>query len=68
MSNRLLDEIMHRYNLKNDRHLAQFLYASPASICNLRAGRKSLSSHLVLRIYDKAHMSIEEIRQLAKEE
>lgn len=67
MSNKLLNEIMQRHKLKTDTQLAEFLLTSSPSISNLRAGRKGPSPDLILKIYDRAGMSIEEIRQLAKE-
>lgn len=67
--NVLFNEIMYRHKLKTDTQLAKLLCLSNATICNLRSGEQpSLSPLVILRIYDKAGMTIEEIRQLAKEE
>lgn len=66
--NKLLDTIKKRHRLKTDSELAKLLCISSPTICNLRSGEQpSLSAMITLRIYDKAGMSIEEIRKLAKE-
>jgi len=65
--NRLFNEIMFRHKLQTDTQLAKLLFVSPAFICNVRAGRKNLSPRLILAIYDRAGLTIEEIRQYAKE-
>ena len=65
--NKLLDKIIKDYGLKNNAHLARELGCSSATITNLRADRKHLTPHLILLIYDFTNYSIEEIRELAKE-
>ncbi len=66
--NVLLDEIKKRHRLITDRQLAKLLCISSPTISNLRSGEQpSLSPTIILRIYDKAKMSIEEIRELARE-
>lgn len=65
--NKLLDKIIKDYKLRDSSHLARKLGCSAATISNLRAGRKELTPHLTLLIYDFTNYSIEEIRELAKE-
>lgn len=62
---KLLDEIIRRHKLVSDAHLARYLGVSSATICHLRTGQKELSARMVLAIYDKTTMTIEEIRRWA---
>lgn len=66
--NVLFDTIKQRHKLTTDTQLANLLLLSCSTICNLRSGEQpSMSAHVLIRIYDRAKMSIEEIRKLAKE-
>jgi len=66
--NKLLDEIKKRHEIRTDTELAKFLFSSPAAISDFRRGRKHLSPLLLLKIHDRAGMSIDEIRKLSREQ
>lgn len=64
---RLFQYLLDNYELSDDQDLADFLFCSKTVISMARRGQKALSSRLILQVYDKTPLSIEEIRQLAKE-
>lgn len=66
--NRLFKYIMDKQGFTQDAQLARFLYTSTSIISQVRNERVNLSPRLILRIYDKMKLSIEEIRKMAKEE
>ncbi len=66
--NLLLGYIKWRYNLKNDLQVGDFLVTSASEISRLRRGVKGLSHRLLIVIYDKTDLSIEQIRELYKGE
>ena len=63
----LLDYIIKEFNLKNSRELANALDVTEGLISKIRAGVRMPTAELILRIYDKTDLSIEEIRELLKE-
>ena len=58
----ILSAIMAEFKLKNDAALSQFLDVGAPQISRIRHGRYNVSSHMILRIYDKTGWSIEKIR------
>ncbi len=50
--------------LNNDSALAQFLDYESAIISKIRAGKANLTPAVIIRIYEKTGMSIEEIQEL----
>jgi hypothetical protein len=56
-----------KFGLENSRALADFLEVSPASLSKIRHGVKPYTAEFTLAVYDKAGMSIEEIRKLMKD-
>jgi len=64
--NKLLGYIKWKYELKTDTDVAEFLFTSPAEISRLRRGTKGLSHRMLIIIYDKTDLSIEQIRELYK--
>lgn len=65
---RLFWFLMLRFDLKDDRALAEFIGTSPAQISTIRNDKIGLSPRLVLSIYDKTNLSIEDIRAMANED
>ena len=66
--NKLLGYIKWKYELKTDTDVAEFLFTSPAEISRIRRGTKGLSHRMLVIIYDKTDLSIEQIRELYKGE
>ena len=64
--NKLLGYIKWKYELKTDTDVAEFLFTSPAEISRIRRGTKGLSHRMLIIIYDKTDLSIEQIRELYK--
>ena len=65
---RLLDHLIKRYELKNNRALAQLLGMTQGGISKLRYKTNKVSAEFILRVYDKTDLTIEEIRELIKED
>lgn len=63
--NKLLNKIMQQFDLTTDVQLAKFLEVSSKWVSRLRYHKVELSPSLILKIYDKTGMSIEEIREMA---
>ena len=64
---KLFRYLMDTYNLRTDDDLADFLCCSKTIISMTRCDHRGLSARLLLVIYDKTPLSIEEIREMAKE-
>jgi len=62
----LLDYILKKAAIKNDKHIAKLLNTSPAVISKIRNNIRNPSPQLVLSIYDHTDLSIEEIRKLIR--
>lgn len=65
--NKLLGYIKWRYALKTDTDVANFLLTSPSEVSRIRRGDKGLSYRMLIIMYDKTDLSIEQIRELYKE-
>jgi transcriptional regulator with XRE-family HTH domain len=65
---RLLDYLIKRYELKNSRALADMLGMTQGGISKLRYGTNKPSPEFILRVYDTTDLSIEQIRELLKED
>ena len=65
---RLFWFLMTKYDLKNDVELAEFIGTIPSQISMIRNDKLGMSARLVLMIYDKTGMSVDDIRVLAKED
>jgi hypothetical protein len=55
------------YKLKTDADLADFMLCSKTVVSMTRRGQRALSARLILTIYDRTPLSIEEIRDMLKE-
>lgn len=64
--NKLLGYIKWRYALTTDTDVANFLLTSPSEISRIRRGDKGLSHRMLIIMYDKTDLSIEQIRDLYK--
>lgn len=60
--------LMYKYQFKTDQQLADFLYTAQSIISQIRNDRIGLSHRLILTIYDKTDLTIEDIRRLVKED
>jgi hypothetical protein len=65
--NRLFDFIRKEYRLHNDVALAKFLNSSSPVISRVRHGDCGIPPYLILNIYDKTELSIDEIREMVRE-
>ena len=65
---RLLDYLIKRYELKNNRALANLLKTTQGGISKIRYGTNKVSPEFILRVYDNTDLSIEQIRELLKED
>lgn len=64
----LFEYLMKRYKLKNDRELSTFLCSSPSVISRIRNGELRITAKMILLIYDRTRLSIEDIRRMVEEE
>jgi plasmid maintenance system antidote protein VapI len=67
MNHVLLDQLLLILDLKNTRALAKYLELTESSLSKIRAGERKVTGDLILTIYDKSGIPLEEIRKLAKE-
>lgn len=65
---RLFQFLSLKYNLPTDVQLASFICTSPAMISTIRNDKAGLSPRLLLSIYDKTDLSVEDIRAMANED
>ena len=65
---KLFKLLMEKNKFTNDQELADYLYISTSIISQIRNDHFYLSPTNILRIYDKTGLSIEEIRQFARED
>lgn len=65
---RLFWFLMLKYNLSNDNELASFIGTAPSQISQIRTNKMGLSPRLILSIYDKTNLTIDDIREMANEE
>ena len=64
---RLFWYLMLKFNLPNDLALAEFLGTAPSQISQIRNDKLGLSPRLLLVIYDKTNLSVEDIREMVNE-
>lgn len=64
----LLDYLIARYELKNDRALGRMLEMEASQISKLRSGQIGVTPGTILRIHDTTGLSVAEIRALARGE
>ena len=64
----LFEYLMKRYKLKNDKELSTLLCSSPSVISRIRNGDLRITAKMILFIYDKTKLSIEDIRRMVEEE
>lgn len=63
--NVLLDTLIERLELKNNRALAQYLGVTQSLLSKIRYGTNKASGDFILLVYDKTGINIDEIRALA---
>lgn len=64
---KLFKYLMDTYHLQTDADLADFMLCSDSVVSMTRRGQRALSARLILIIYDKTPLSVEEIRAMLKE-
>lgn len=63
----IFEFLMRTKNLKDDSQIASFLYSSTSTISRVRNDQMNLTPRMILTIYDKTTLTIEEIRKMGKE-
>jgi plasmid maintenance system antidote protein VapI len=66
-SNKLFEHIKQKHKLTSDSQLARFLFSSSPTISRIMNGRLGLTPKMVLIIYDRTGMPIDQIRSLFKQ-
>lgn len=64
---KLFKYLMDKYTLRTDEELAEFMLCSKTIVSMTRCDHRTLSARLILVLYDKTDLSIEDIRSMAKE-
>ena len=64
---KLFKYLMDKYTLRTDEDLAELMLCSKTIVSMTRCDHRVLSARLILSIYDKTDLSIEDIRSMAKE-
>ena len=64
----LLDTLMLIYGIQTDNSLADKLAISTGSVSRIRKGTQNISASLILAIYERSGMSIDNIKDLIKED
>ena len=62
----LLDKIMEIFKVDSDTVLADKLEISIGSVSRIRGGTQFVSAQMILKIYDKTSLSVNDIRELVK--
>ena len=65
---KLFAYIMKKHKMLKDSELADFLCTTPSIISQIRNDKAGFSHRLILVTYDKTDLSIEDIRQMARED
>lgn len=64
---KLLDELIARFNVKNDRQLAKALGISTPVVSRIRNKKSAVSADIIIRIHEVYGMPIAEIKALCVE-
>ena len=64
---KLLDELIARFNVKNDRQLAKALGISTPVVSRIRNNKSAVSADIIIRIHEVYGMPIAEIKSLCVE-
>lgn len=64
----LLDALMLIYGIQTDNSLADKLAISTGSVSRIRNGTQTISAALILAIYERSGLSIDNIKDLIKED
>ena len=64
----LLDTLMMIYGIQTDNSLADKLAISTGSVSRIRNGTQNISAALILAIYERSGLSIDNIKDLIKED
>ena len=62
--NALVDYLLKKLDLKNDRQLAEYFDVLPPVISKIRNRRMSVSANMILLIHEKLDIPVAEIRRL----
>lgn len=63
--NALFDELITRFQLRNDSALSKMLGVGASTICKARQKTGSITGELLLRIYDVTGISVNDLRIMA---
>lgn len=62
--NHLLNQLLRRLQLRNDAALCRMLQVAPPHVSKIRHGRLPVTAALLLQIYDKTSIPIDDLRAL----
>jgi plasmid maintenance system antidote protein VapI len=65
-SNALFEHLKSKYNLSSDYALAKYLAASAPTISRICTGKRGLTPKMILYIYDRTGLPINDIRVMFK--
>jgi plasmid maintenance system antidote protein VapI len=65
---KIFNFLMRTNNFQTDAQLANFLYCSTPVISRIRNDQMNITPRMILIIYDKTTLTIEEIRKMGKED
>ena len=65
---KLFEYLFKRFKVTTDVELARELYTSSATLSRIRNNHKYLNARMILIIYDKTDLTIEQIRKMVVEE
>jgi len=65
-SNELFEYLKKTYGFHSDYALAKFLAASAPTISRINNGKRALTPKMILYIYDRTGLPIEDIREMFK--
>ena len=61
---KLIDFLLEKYKIKNDRQLAQMLEVKAPTLSKIRSGKSAVSASVILAIHKKFDMPVVEIEAL----
>lgn len=61
---KLIDYLLHKYNIKNDRQLSLLIGVKAPTLSKIRAGKSSVSAEVILKIHKTFEMPVKDIEAL----
>jgi len=61
---KLIDYLLQKYNIKNDRQLALMLAVKAPTLSKIRSGKSSVSADVILKIHKTFELPVKDIEAL----